>query len=282
MKEFSFSFECKGENLAATVHLVEGSAQGVVLLPGWAGTRYGPQRILVQAARALAASGRTSIRIDFRGRGDSTGDPAQVTLDGMVEDTVAAAAWLKAVHGVDRLTFLGLCAGANVAIGAASLLQNSADAVIAWSVLPFMEHKALAHGKQDKAKARLWKHYLRKVIDPQAWKKLVRGEANVRGALDTLQKDKEGDEEEKKRKTSRRDILEDFGRFRGRCLLVFGSQDPESKDSCAFFHEWLDRRTIPHTVEWIPGAPHNFYTAEWTERVIRLTVDWLCATKGQL
>ncbi|MBI2201835.1 MAG: hypothetical protein HYU43_07845 [Armatimonadetes bacterium] len=273
MNEFSFSFPHQAETMAATVHPAPGSDRGVVLLPGWGGTRYGPQRILVAAARALAEAGRTSLRVDFRGRGDSTGDPARVTLDGMIEDAVAASQWLEREQGVRKVAWLGLCAGANVALGAASLRPDVTEEVVAWSILPFMEHKEQAHGRHDKSKTELWKFYMKKAMDPEAWKKLVQGQANVRGAVRTLRKDKEGDEEERRRKTSRRDILKDLDAYRGRCLFIFGA---------AFFQARLQRQGISHEIQWIPGAPHNFYTVEWTRRVIRLTVDWLKSPESTL
>ena len=178
-------------------------------------------------------------------------------------------------HGIRRFTFLGLCSGANVSIGAASLMPDETDALIAWSLLPFMEHKAAAHGKKDRGKSALLKQYLKKALSVDAWKKLLSGRANVSGAMQTLATDKEGEEGEKERKTSRRDILSDFQRFRGRCLMVFGTQDPEAADSCAFFGRWLQSHGVRHGTHWIKGAPHNFYTAQWTGQVIRLTVDWL-------
>jgi len=172
---------------------------------------------------------------------------------------------------------LGLCSGANVAIGAASLMPTETEAVVAWSLLPFMEHKEQVHGRKSKAKSALWRQYAKKVFTVEAWKKLLSGQANVGGAVQTLKQDKEGGEEEKRRKTSHRDILADFEQFGGRCLLVYGTQDPEAADSATFFQQWLTDHQVHHEVRWIAGAPHNFYTAEWTKQIVELTVKWLTA-----
>ena len=172
MNERPVSFLSAGETIQGTLHDAGESECGLILLSGWGGTRYGPQRILVEAARAAAASGRTSLRFDFRGRGDSTGDPATVTLDGMIEDTSAAANWLAENCGTKKLAFLGLCAGANVAIGAASLMPERTDQLIAWSILPFMEHKAKAHGKQNRTRTALLKHYAKKAPNWKLFLKL--------------------------------------------------------------------------------------------------------------
>ena len=271
-------FISQGESLVGTVHVAEGSDRGALLLQGWGGTRYGPQRILVDASRELAAQGITCMRFDFRGRGDSQGAPSAVTLDGMIEDTMAAVQWLKEQQGVKRFTFLGLCSGANVSIGVASLIPDETDAVVAWSLLPFMEHKTEARGKKGTAKSALIGYYFKKVFSFEAWKKLLSGQANVSGAMDTLTQDKEGEDAEKARKTSSRDILRDFERFRGRCFMVFGTNDPEAGDSFGFFEAWLKRQGVEHETHWIKGAPHNFYTDAWTKQVVAMTVEWV--TRG--
>lgn len=255
-----------------------GGAEGVIFLPGWAGTRFGPQRILWTAADMFAARGYTTARLDFRGRGDSAGDPRQVTLDDMIDDTLAVADWLRAHYGVQRLTLCGLCSGGNVALGAASLRGDVAH-VVCWSLLPFMEHKAQA-AKQGTARGTLLRGMLQKISRVETWRKLLRGEANVRGAVQVLVKDKEGDEEEKRRKTSRRDILAELEKsFHGRLHLLYGTRDPEAAGSRAFFEAWCRKRRIPVDIETIAGAPHNFYTANWTTQVIAQTINWVAAEK---
>ena len=41
----------------------------VIMFSGWGGTRYGPNRILLEAARDLATDGRAVLRVDFRRSG---------------------------------------------------------------------------------------------------------------------------------------------------------------------------------------------------------------------
>jgi pimeloyl-ACP methyl ester carboxylesterase len=260
-----------GENVLVG-DLAPGGAEAVLLLPGWGGTRYGPQRILLQAAATLVTAGFTTLRIDFRGRGDSPGEP-DATLDGMIEDACAAVAWLRAEHRVGRVHLVGLCSGGNVALGAASVLDDIGH-VICWSLLPFMEHKTQAQ-QQGTPRGALLRGLLRKVFSPEAWRKLLRGEANVKGAVKAVVKDKEGDDAERTRKTSRRDILADLRGFTGRVHLLYGTADPEAAGSRAFFTAWCTRARIAADVETIDGAPHNFYTATWTRQVIACTVQWL-------
>jgi pimeloyl-ACP methyl ester carboxylesterase len=262
---------CEEDRLVADLH--KGGPEGVLLLSGWGGTRYGPQRILWQAAAALAEAGFTTLRFDFRGRGDSTGDATALSLDGMVADTVTAANWLHGEQGVTKMHLVGLCSGGNVALGAASQIPRIGD-LVCWSLLPLMEHKTRA-ARQGTPRGQLLKGYLRKALRPEAWAKLLRGEANVKGAVKTLAKDKEGDEDENRRKTSTRDILADLAGFNGNIHLIFGSADPEAAGAQAFFEAWRQKQGIPGNTRLIPGAPHNYYTAQWTKEVIEQTVEWL-------
>lgn len=259
------------DSLVADIHL--GGPEAVLILPGWGGTRYGPQRILLRTAAALAERGFTTLRLDYRGRGDSTGETTAATLDAMIEDTVAAARWLDAAHQITHLHLVGLCSGGNVALGATPLLSQT-DRIVCWSLLPFMEHKAAAT-RQGTPRGMLIRQLLRKALRPETWRKLWRGEANVRGAVNVLAKDKEGDTEERRRKTSQRDILGELRGFTGRLHLLYGSRDPEAEGSRTFFTRWCQQHRIPVETHVIEGAPHNFYTMQWTEAVITQTVDWL-------
>ncbi|HEY3418255.1 MAG TPA: alpha/beta fold hydrolase [Armatimonadota bacterium] len=252
-----------------------GGAEGALLLPGWGGTRYGPQRILLQTAAALAERGLATLRLDFRGRGDSTGSAAAATLDSMIEDAITAATWLTA-EGVQRLHLIGICSGGNVALGAASRLPQTAS-LTCWSLLPFMEHKAQA-ARQGRPRSAMLRHLLRKVFHLESWRKLLRGEANVRGATQMLTTDKEGDAEERAHKTSSRDILAELEQYTGCLRLLYGARDPEAAGSRAFFESWCRQHEIPVDAVTIPGAPHNFYTARWTAEVIAQTVTWLTGT----
>lgn len=261
--------------------LSRGGTDGALLLPGWGGTRYGPQRILWQAAAALGARGLTTLRLDLRGRGDSPGNPVSVTLDEMIADALAAAEWLHVECGVTRLHLVGLCSGGNVALGAAAQLPDAGD-VVCWSLLPFMEHKAQAK-RQGTPRAALLRQYLLKALKPETWRRLLRGEASVRGAAQVLAKDKEGDDAERKRKTSARDILADLAGVtrarrageRGALHLLYGSADPEAAGSQAFFEAWRTAQDLPGATRIISGAPHNFYTAQWTADVVAQTAAWL-------
>ncbi len=98
----------RGERLSASPTSAPAARRGSSSSPA------GPARVLARsassgtAADAFAARGYTTARLDFRGRGDSAGDPQQATLDGMIDDACAVADWLRATHGVQRFTLCRL------------------------------------------------------------------------------------------------------------------------------------------------------------------------------
>lgn len=74
----------------------------------------------VITARATAGIGIPTFRYHSRGHGDSGGDFADVTLEGMVEDALAAADRAKSLTGASRVVYLGVRFGALVAAQAAA------------------------------------------------------------------------------------------------------------------------------------------------------------------
>lgn len=262
----------QGEDyLVADINIA--GSKAAIILPGWGGTRYGPQRILQQLASKLASQGFSTLRLDFRGRGESSGSAEKSTLDSMIEDTCTAVKWLRAEHHINEIILVGLCSGGNVALGAAGLLED-VEQLICWSLLPFMEDKSNAK-KQGTHRGGLLKQLLRKLLNPESWRKLLRGEANVRGAVAVIAHDKEGDEAEKARKTSTRNILRDLENYRGSLKLIYGSHDPEAQGSQSFFTNWCQQHKIALKTTQIDGAPHNYYTANWTRQVIEQTAAWM-------
>jgi pimeloyl-ACP methyl ester carboxylesterase len=80
----------------------------------------------VITARATAARGIPTFRFHSRGHGDSGGDFAAVTLEGMVEDALAAADRARERTRAEGVVFLGVRFGAMVAARAAARRQDVA------------------------------------------------------------------------------------------------------------------------------------------------------------
>ena len=95
-------------------------------------------RTEVLLARAAATLGFPVFRWHARGHGDSAGDFADVTLDRMTEDALAAATEARARSGASRIAWLGVRFGALVAARAALAAPGSA-ALALWEPV----HKGL-------------------------------------------------------------------------------------------------------------------------------------------
>jgi hypothetical protein len=75
--------------------------------------RFGPHRINVKLARALAAAGSVSMRFDLSGQGDSRGSIADGDFRAQgVRDIRAAMDYLEQQHGLRRFALVGICSGA--------------------------------------------------------------------------------------------------------------------------------------------------------------------------
>jgi esterase/lipase len=88
---------------------------------GFAGTKVGRYRLYVRLSEALAAAGIASLRIDFRGCGDSEGNFIDTTFEGQVEDALHGLKHLTDESQIDsdRIGILGRSLGGPVAIVAA-------------------------------------------------------------------------------------------------------------------------------------------------------------------
>ncbi len=88
-------------------------APGCLLMNAGVVHRIGPHRLNVKIARALAADGITSIRVDLSGLGDSPPAPGSAHFgEQTLRDLRAAMAHLEATQGIRRFVVFGLCSGA--------------------------------------------------------------------------------------------------------------------------------------------------------------------------
>ena len=94
------------------------------------------EKMYERAARVFRAHGIASLRIDFRGSGDSDGAWADTTFTGQISDTLTAIDYLAAtpVIDIDRLAVLGFSQGGLVAAQAAARDQRIRNVVL-WSAV---------------------------------------------------------------------------------------------------------------------------------------------------
>ncbi|MNS39152.1 fermentation/respiration switch protein [compost metagenome] len=139
MPETFVTFEVDQQTVRGVLHTPEtgGPAPAVLWLHGFFGHRMEGRRIFVEGARRLAKRGIASLRIDFRGAGESDGESADSSIATRVADARAAMAFLRAHPAVDgeRLAALGFSLGSAIASQLAD--EPGLQAMVHWSPVVF-------------------------------------------------------------------------------------------------------------------------------------------------
>lgn len=94
------------------------------------------EEVFSRTARLLAEQGIASLRINFRGSGESPGAFSDTTFEGQIADGLAALDWPEANPGVDgqRLAVLGRSQGGLVATAVAGR-SDKPDALVLWAAV---------------------------------------------------------------------------------------------------------------------------------------------------
>jgi pimeloyl-ACP methyl ester carboxylesterase len=132
-EEFPAFVPAGGERLSAVLCAPRGLIRepGVILLTGGNYTRTHRNGMWGRAARSLAARGHPSIRLDYHGVGDSTGEVAAFRLDEPFDDdALAAAAFLRRATGVRTVVPVATCFGGRTALASAARDPAAVGAVI--------------------------------------------------------------------------------------------------------------------------------------------------------
>lgn len=142
IKQEVVSFEVEGQKVIGTLALPdEGPAPVILLFHGFSGARDEleigagvKEGIFARAARVWAEQGYASLRIDFRGSGESDGEFADTTYSGQIEDGIAAIKFLEGDSRVDgsKLALVGWSQGGLVAAAIAGR-TGTPDAIALWA-----------------------------------------------------------------------------------------------------------------------------------------------------
>ena len=125
--------------LCVPVKVPEGGCPGVVMLHGTGSARDEAGKGYKIAAPILAAQyGVATIRIDFRGNGDSKAEYTDYTFKTAVEDAVAAAKYIGSQKSVnaDKLGVMGWSQGGTDALLAAGQHPEIFKCVVTWAGAP--------------------------------------------------------------------------------------------------------------------------------------------------
>ena len=152
-KESEISFTVDGQIVKGTLNTADiEKAPVVLLLHGFKGSRHElavkntDQGVYSRTAQALAKNGFASLRIDFRGSGESDGQWLDTTFSKQIQDAVKAIDWLKKNNTVDgsRIAIVGWSQGGLIASHAAKE-RPEVRSVVLWApvVAPLITYSGL-------------------------------------------------------------------------------------------------------------------------------------------
>ncbi len=154
VSESDISFTNGDQTIIGTLAMPEGEGSFPValLLHGFTGMRHElpvigtEDTMFSRAARWLGERGVASLRIDFRGSGDSDGAWEDTTFSGQIADASAALDYLEMLEGVDseNISILGLSQGGLVGAATAGRDDRVSNLVL-WSAVsnPVMSYGIL-------------------------------------------------------------------------------------------------------------------------------------------
>jgi pimeloyl-ACP methyl ester carboxylesterase len=244
------------EGIKATLSTPDAGATGqaVVLLHGFGSSRDEVGGLFALQAAALAAEGIASLRIDFRGYGESTGDMADTTLEGMIADADAARAYLAGLDGVDaeRIGVIGYSFGAAIAM----LEPEAFKSVVVWGQMGDLQaefHEFLGQDFYDTAK-----------VEGVASADLGWRQISLKQAFfDSV---------------AANNLADKFAGYAGPFLTIAGADDP----AAAYFDQYVGLAAGKTEAVIIPGADHMLGVfseqPEIGQQVISKTTAWLQET----
>ncbi len=157
---------------------------GILMLNSGSVHHIGPNRLWVTLARRWAARGITVLRIDLSGIGDSPAHVGaaenRVYSNEAARDIAAALARLRR-EGIAECHVLGLCSGAFHALNAAVAGEPFASALMINPLTYSWEDCArLGHALNEHEVLQLSKKYRHRAFNASTWRRLVRGELDLK------------------------------------------------------------------------------------------------------
>jgi alpha/beta superfamily hydrolase len=135
LKELHFSIDYAKASLAAVLTPASKSRL-VIVCHGFTGYKSENRRLFVNVARALAKAGISSLRFDFMGSGDSSGEFYQMSPNTEIRDLKQVIRWAKK-KGYRKIGILGLSFGGGVTICTAAQVKDKAiQTIVTWSSVP--------------------------------------------------------------------------------------------------------------------------------------------------
>jgi uncharacterized protein len=251
------------------------ASHGVLIVVGGPQYRAGSHRQFTLLARQLAQAGIAALRFDFRGMGDSTGEARTFERAG-ADIRCALDRFFASVPGLNHVVIWGLCDAAS-----AALFYAHQDPRVTGLVLlnPWVRTE------QGIARTRLRYYYGTRLLQWSLWRKVARGEFDMRGAtaslgrfvLDAMKGAHAGQSSDSAPLPER--MEQGLHRFHGKVLLILSGNDltaQEFKHLVGGSSRWRslleDKRVTRYE---LPEANHTFARRDWRDEVARWTADWV-------
>lgn len=263
---------CEGQGLTAIHHAPsQPSATGVVIIVGGPQYRVGSHRQFVLLARHLATTGTPVLRFDYRGMGDSDGEPRDfehISLDiGCAIDALCTAS-----PAVNNVILWGLCDAASAAALYAPHDQRVSGLVLLNPWLRTAQSEAQTHLKH---------YFLQRLRQAEFWRKLFsEPEQIVHAASSLIEQCRQALRQTQPTQLQLPErMLGALQQFSGRVLLILSGNDLTAKEFVLVADHspvWRALLSQPRFQrQLLPNADHTFSSQLWRDQVARWTSDWL-------
>ena len=259
------SFASGGGTVRGVVTVPEGEIRRTVLfLGGWSGDRQGPHRLFLLYARHLAGQGTASLRIDYRGRGESDGEHNDAGIATMADDAERAVEWLRSEGLLPcGLDVIAICSGCKVAITLATRVDVHHLDLLSAEAMGSLRAKGTNAAKTASA----LRSYIRKLFRRETWRKIFRGEVRTDMVGKALAHHETRSADEARAEDG---VLGKFRSYRGTIAFVYGGSDPDAPGAQAGYGRFCRKYSISATFDTVPNAGHSYYALDWTDRVFEL------------
>lgn len=277
MTESAIAIACGADSLVGILHRGAGRERdiGILVLVGGPQYRVGSHRQFVLMARRWAAAGYPVMRFDYRGMGDSPGEPRSFE-DVDLDLRSALDAFFASVSGLSGVVVFGLCDAA-----AAALMYCRSDPRLSGLMLA----NPWVRTPEGEARSHVRHYYGSRLLQRSFWQKLLSGELKVFFAVRSLmaawllsrRRGSAGSAGQREFFLDR--MLEGLIGFEGPVLLLISERDltaREFEDLCRDDPSWRrasGRPSVSKTT--LAGADHTFSTREALEEATEACRHWL-------
>ena len=239
--------------------------------------RVGPNRLYVNVARRLAASGFLVLRFDFSGLGDSEARHDKLPVEqAAVSETVEAMDFLSATYRVDRFLLIGLCSGADHAFRAATVDAR----VVGANLIDFYYEPTLGYYLDC---------YSKLIFSQKRWSRLVTGKSHLwRGLWGLFARYRKAKGADQERAIAEKEkSIEGFRALADRevdLFAVFTADGPAHYQYRKYFARKVSSALAPSNlrVEVVAGTDHVFTGLASQRLLVNSIDDWAGSAAAKL